>query len=365
MNLARLRENRVALHAISTGAGAELQRELWAEPGASAYFSGASFPYGENETTELLGFRPERFCAGDTALDLASAAYMKVATHDDRAPVGIGLTASVASHAVHRGEHRVHCAVLTTSVALVASAVLEKRTGKLARRADDATCAALALATLGQAFGEPGPAHDATELATARFFERPYFDALGRRHAHALPEPFALLPGAFDPPHAAHLAIADEVERNHGFPVVFEIAAAPPHKPPLGAQALLRRARLLRGRRVLVTRGEALYIEKARRFPGVPLVLGADALHRMLDPKWGPSIGAMLDEFRALGTTFYVSSRVVAGEHLTAQNVLERHHVEGAHRALFVELATCSALSSTELRKRYRRTSPNTRPPST
>src|SRR5271170_7271281 len=109
----KLKEAGVSIHVIATGGGAGLQQELWSVPGSSAYLSGASFPYAPEEQEELLRFMPEHFCSQEAAIDLASAAYMKAYRFGGKKPVGIGLTASVASSVEHRGEHRVFVCIMT------------------------------------------------------------------------------------------------------------------------------------------------------------------------------------------------------------------------------------------------------------
>ena len=69
--------------------------------GSSAYLSGATFPYAPEEQEELLGFMPEHFCSREAAVDLASAAYMKAYRFGGKKPVGVGITASVASEKEH------------------------------------------------------------------------------------------------------------------------------------------------------------------------------------------------------------------------------------------------------------------------
>jgi nicotinamide mononucleotide (NMN) deamidase PncC len=349
---AQLRSANISIHAICTGAGAGLQRQLWSEPGASAWLSGASFPYSEQETVDVLGFKPERFCSEETAIDLASAAYMKAYVFGGKAPVGIGLTASVATAEAHRGDHRCHVCVVTDTDVIVGSETLRKSTGKSARESDDARCSRLAMDVLERAVLDH--VHDSWPVAkaTARFLGRPYFDPFGHRCAGVPFERFALMPGAFNPPHEGHAEMAAEVEREHKLPVVFHVSASAPNKPALSVQELLKRAKLLRGHPVLFTRGEALYIEKARRFEGTPIVMGVDALERMLDHRWGPEVKPMLCEFAQLGTGFYVAPRVIGSKRVDLQEVLDRCGVEPELKALFTELGACSDKSSTEIRRR-------------
>jgi nicotinamide mononucleotide (NMN) deamidase PncC len=337
----------VSLHVAATGAAAGVQGRLWERAGASAFLSGCSFPYAAEETAELLGFAPERLCSEETAIDLASAAYMKAYRLGGKAPVGLGVTCAVATNRERRGAERAHVCVIARSVVRVAKLELEPGT---LRAVAGAACDEAALALLGGALGLGAPAGgagtDGTSSALARFLGRPYLAPDGSRHAGRPEGRAALMPGAFNPPHEGHLGIASEVEREHGLPVIFHVTANAPHKAPLSVQELLERAKLLRGERALFTRGEALYIEKARRFPGTPLVMGADALLRMLDPKWGPEVPAMLAELAALGTTFFVSPR----DGITVDACFARFGLGSEFRGLFTELSGAYASSSTSLR---------------
>jgi hypothetical protein len=105
--------------------------------------------------------------------------------------------------------------------------------------------------------------------------------------------------------------MARAVEAMTGDRPVWWITAEPPHKPAVPFAELLARATRLRGHDTLFSRGDPLYIDKARRYPGCAFVIGTDALARMLDPKWGPSVSALVDEFRRLETRFYVTSEAV------------------------------------------------------
>ncbi len=105
------------IYIVTTGAGAGAQERLWRTPGCSASFAGAAFPYAQDQIDDLLGFEPEQYCSEATAVDLATAAYYRAWVPGAEA-VGIGLTGSVASVKPHRGNHRIHAAVMTGDGAL-------------------------------------------------------------------------------------------------------------------------------------------------------------------------------------------------------------------------------------------------------
>ena len=356
----------VNIHVIATGAGANIQNELWSVPGSSAYLSGSSFPYAPEEQEETLGFMPDHFCSEIASVDLAMAAYMKAYKFAGKKPVGLGLTASVASEKIHKGDHRIYATIITDDRVHSFETVLKKGSGAVIRKLDGSIADDLAFFMLVDALGvSPFNSEctaidfrtykDNTELARSRFFERPYFSANGKRSAQ-LPNSkhWALMSGAYNPPHEGHFGIANQVWEDFAHKTVFEITAEPPHKDGLSIQEMLKRAKSLKGYDALFTRKEPFYLDKARKFPGMPLVMGADAMLRMLDPKWGLNIIEMFKEFKRLGTKLYVSGRSVNGERTSNEDILETVSSELA--PLYVELTeTINGhwdFSSTEIRNR-------------
>lgn len=357
----KLKEANVSIHVIATGAGASLQQSLWEVPGSSAYLSGASFPYAPEEQAELLGFMPEHFCSAEAAVDLASAAYMKAYNFGGKSPVGLGLTATVASEKEHRGDHRLFFCIMTDDTVKVFSHKLIKDRGEYARILDGGACDSLAFNTLLKELNiyhyDPQlDFKDATDLATERFFARPFFTATGERLAQVPSNlDYALMSGAFNPPHPGHFGPAEVVRGDYHKDTVFEITARPPHKEALTVQQCLQRSKMLRGHHRLFTVANPYYIDKARAYPGVPLVLGADAMVRMLDPKWGLDTKATLQEFYDLGTDLYVVGRDVEGEFTTMEDIANGMILKD-ERQLFLNVAKSVQgrwdLSSTEIRNK-------------
>jgi hypothetical protein len=99
--VARVRDEAVAqVYLVCTGAGAGLQQLVWSVPGVSSFLVGASFPYATNAIDEFIGFTPERYSSEATAVDMASAAFLRAGGGPNA--VGIAVTAKVAS-IEHRG----------------------------------------------------------------------------------------------------------------------------------------------------------------------------------------------------------------------------------------------------------------------
>jgi hypothetical protein len=362
-----LKEAGVSIHVIATGAGAGIINQLWSVPGSSAYLSGYSFPYAPEEQQELLGFMPEHFCSQEAAIDLASAAYMKAYKFGGKKPVGVGLTATVASEKEHHGDHRVYCCVMTDNKINLLYYPIQKGRGATYRLLDGEMCDDFALFALIDILGlglnridKNIQYIDATELARSQFFKRPFFTANGKRieapssHEEYSLDYTALMSGAFNPPHDGHFGIVDAMWRDHGMQVVFETTANPPHKAALTVQELLKRAKLLQGHDRLFTQNLPLYLDKARAFPGVPLVMGADAALRLLDPKWGQDPLETFRELDKLGTKLYIVGRNIDGKFVNRASIFKQvpDEISGFYLRNTMDVEGKWDISSTELRNK-------------
>lgn len=353
----------VNIHVVATGAGAGLQKLLWEVPGSSAYLSGCSFPYDQDEQEELLGFMPEHFCSEEAAVDLASAAYMKAYKFGGKLPIGVGIAASVASTEIHRGDHRIHVCVITNDFVRSAEVVLEKGVGEEKRTQDGEASDSLGFhLMMNTIFDTTSPLlkehKDTSAVARDRFMARPFFAANGKRLAKLPDERYALYPGAYNPPHEGHFGVAKAAMDDYNYKAVFEVTAEPPHKDALTVQQLLQRAKLLRGYDRLFTAKLPFYLDKARVYQKKPLILGADAMVRMLDPKWGLDAGEMFAAFYDFGTKLFVASREVDGVMTTCDEILDDiktkfpFKVWASARIVMKPLNGEWNISSTELRKK-------------
>ncbi len=371
----------------ATGAGAGIQDRLWRVPGISKVLVGCAFPYAPEETDAFLGFTPEKYASAETAVDLAMEAYKRAYKPGGAPAVGVGVTASVTSTHAHRGDHRVFAAYFNDTECRVYSCTLQKSevhkkvaAGELVdqgeidhqitlqREIDGKLVDQLGLTTLLRAFqlvtfGDGGlgevTVDDACALAQERLFAHPYFRADGRREAESdLSKHTVLFPGAFNPPHIGHSGAAEEV-RGHGLNVVFSTTVDPPHKDALTTAQILQRAKLMRGQDMLFTRGDPLYVDKAKRFYNRAFIIGVDALIRMFDCKWGTDIPTLLHTFERYNTRFYVAPRLVNGKFMHLDDITipdpkrdgERMHLH-TMREMFTGLAGRWDISSSELRAR-------------
>jgi len=312
------------VYVAATGAGAGIQNTLWRVPGCSSFLVGTAFPYAKADTDEFLGYELESYCSAEAAVAFATEAYRRAVVGGEGPAIGLGVVAAVGTIRKLKGGSRFHIAVMTDEGCSVLThniVTAHESYGTLPeagywRRIHGDKCDRKALRVLLETAGvleEREALNDAQALATDLLFAHPYFRADRVRTQEPQPCDLTVFPGAFNPPHAGHFGMVDEVERgnhsNRNNSVAFHITADPPHKAALTVQELLRRLPALRGRNVLFSRGDALYIDKARRRPSCCIIIGADALDRTMDPSWGPAIEPMIQEFRSLFVRFLVFGR--------------------------------------------------------
>lgn len=306
-----LLDRNVFVYVAAAGAGAGIQQTLWATPGASSYLAGAEFPYSKSAMEGFIGYPAEKSVSMRTAIDMAIASYLKACAGcpADKSPVGLGVTVSVATIKMHRGAHRICIAAISKQ--RVHGFELEIEKLDASGRAHDGELvdnyALTALLDVTDPNPNPITRYFPNEISEADFqraiADRPWFTRAGKRSPEPV-EPITLFPGAFNPVHDGHLACTNES-------TIFQITTRPPHKEALPVHEQLKRVAEIRrnGRDVLLLEDAGPYLEKARRFPDSTIVLGPDAVQRMLDPKWGYETIPLLKELRYLKITFNVTYR--------------------------------------------------------
>jgi hypothetical protein len=345
--VAKLRDAGRPIFVAATGAGAGLQNILWSMPGSSAFLEGAAFTYSMNQLEGFVGLEVDGACSRETAILMALEAHGRAGGDiGKQEAIGLGLTATVATTREHRGDHRVHIATVSKEGCHVYSAIFEKAMAD--RLGEGFCCDVMGLNALLRVADLPIVPfyHSRIDAYTDDTAEPLDLLAAWTYARSSLPaQRDILFPGAFNPLHEGHVGIADEVEKLTKRQVVFALEASMPHKPPLSFAELLRRrvnTNAAGGRQLVITHGEPLYVDKAKRFD-CDLVMGADALHRMLDPKWGPSVPQIIAEFSRLGTKVFVSDR--DGFRMADSPVAT------AHPEIFQRLTQTWSQSSTAIRQ--------------
>ncbi len=320
------------IYIAATGAGAGAQNEIWKTPGCSSYFAGATFPYGEDQLEEFIGYRPAKFTHPDVAIEMAMVAYQKTWNGPGCDAVGIGCTASVATNRLRKGDYVAYIARCDSSGVWLHKMQLDALEGAANRRyhGEDVDDAIVSIAGDLEECSEL--LIDVTPSAIHLLLAQPYFSSEGKRfpeseftsqvvqYATDSTEKVcrSLYPGAFNPAHEGHLSIAKRTNS------VFNIEINPPHKGQLSVADILQRLKCLKHHDTILTNGCPLYLDKSVRFNNHPIVLGADAFIRMLDPKWGPEPKAMLEKFSQNGTRLMVFGREIEGKWVSADEAISR-----------------------------------------
>lgn len=335
-----LQDSNVALYAVTAGAGTGLQDRLWMTPGTSRWLVGCRFLYAPGDTADFLGYAPDKFVSRDAAIALAVEALRRTAIDDAvrvragkpaRRAIGLAVTAAVASLSAppRRGGCRVHLALATVKGVTHAEIALAAGEGEVMRAhhnimIDDAACILLERA-LGWDFRWrwPGGVEDVPDAdVRAVVMTQPVFHR-GHRGLDKDVESMALYPGAFNPIHAGHVSVCNSVCNS-----AYTICLDSPHKvnPPV-TEIITRIARIQvtdPGRPVVLTTGDPLFIDKARRRPRGELVLSVDAFDRLLDPRWGVPVGELIKEFIRCDAMIHVASRTVDGVTETMDGCIDR-----------------------------------------
>ncbi len=368
--LESIRDAGIHIFVAATGAGAGIQQDLWSTPGISKVLVGAQFPYAGKETDEFLGFHPAKYVSEDTAIEMASAAYIRakaVAGVHGKA-VGLGLTASTSTNYDKRSPNEVYAAVVGDTGCWVRHVVLiDDHIPGLERHYHGQECDGLGLGMLQYAVtgkdcvswtrGEQ--VRDCTARVEELFWDHPVFMPTGQR-LEALPKDHCIFPGTFNPPHEGHHDMAERTEFWEYMQVVYEINVDSPHKGDLSAVECLARAAYFKAdryqapRSLRFTKGMPLFTDKVKAGGfEAQFIMGSDTLERILDPKWGPSTEQVLETFMEYDTVIHVFDRWTKNEDGTMRFIEAMalvNSLDKRYHDRFNYRGTSKSISSTDIR---------------
>lgn len=389
--------HRVIVH--RTGSTGGLDQWLWV-PGASRYLDDVAFTYRQEATSELVGreIHPP-FVSEDVAIQMAAGAYeraFKFASQGGdayRPIIAVGVTSAVATNRKRAGDDRAFICVRTGAGFYLVDVQMDKaadsQDARDLRREEQATMIDfIVLNVILWAAGEPQIPFSVDGFESLQFtlvgegqvvvrpqridkdpadiFDQVFWASRDAMHPSGAATPIdrvdwkshCLLPGSFNPLHFGHLAIAQWMERETGRRVVFQISQHHPIKRDLAFDEGELRRRLLQFRfrhPIVVTRFEGLYFDKARRFPGAHILMGADALINMLNPQYyiGGEEGLRreLQECLDRETIFWVVDRECDGVTRSLTNI----PIPSGYESLFRHLAAVNVISSSEIRAQHQR----------
>lgn len=380
---------RVIVH--RTGSAGGLDRMLCV-PGASSFLDDVAFTYRREATVELVG-RPidPPFVRDDVAIQMAAAAYERASKFaaqggDSFRPIiAVGITSAVSTDRSRHGDDHAIICIRTGQGFFLVDVQMDKaadsQTARDSRREEQAELIDLiALNTILWAAGlsqvdvpaqglvsselEPGTEgnvvvrprridSDPKDIFDQMFW--PTCDASGTATPidHVDWSKYCLFPGSFNPLHYGHIEMARWMGYQTGLQVVFQISQHHPIKRELAFDEGELRRQLLQFRfrhPVVLTRFDGLYFEKARRFPGAHILMGADALLNMLDPRfYTDSMDGLHAELQMClenRAKFWVVDREVDGVVRSLQNV----EIPAGYSSVFSHLAAVNTISSSQIR---------------
>ena len=322
-----------------TGGGSRAIAELLERPGGSRVLLEALVPYSEAPLVDFLQATPEQFCSPRTARLMAMAAYqrgLRLARGGRQSPdhvgpphetrfIGLGCTASLASDRPKRGDHRVHVAYQTRDTTAEFSLVLAK--GARTRREEETVAATIILNAISEACGGLGHLELATRgderreerRATAELGQQELLHGerrqvvVGRTPILPAGTRRAIFPGAFNPLHDGHRAMARIAKERLGLPIEFELSIHNVDKPPLDYLEIRDRAEQFDQNETLWLTRAPTFEEKSRIFSEATFIVGADTIARIADASYyGGSHRGMLaaiDRIAERGGRFLVFGR--------------------------------------------------------
>ncbi len=317
---------------VVAGGGALLLADLLTVPGASATVLDAQVPYSAAALAQFIGAAPEQSCSIAAACDIAMAGFLRaqvLTTGGDHASeashcFGFGCTASLATTSPKRGEHRAHMALQTTRQTRTWSITLAK--GARDRLGEERLIADLALRALAESFDiddrigldlMAGETIDTDHVTAPAEWGDVLLDRAQAAPIHQSTQPTVLFPGAFNPLHDGHRAMARHAQRVLGVPVAFEICINNVDKPRLNYLTLQHRLNQFDASTPLWITNTATFVEKARRFPRVQFIVGVDTLSRIGLAKYYDDdpqrLAEAIGEIGDLGCRFLVFGRTTRG----------------------------------------------------
>ena len=310
-----------------TGGGSLLLSDLLTEPGASATLLAASVPYATTALTQLIGKNPHRSSSAGTARALAMAAWQQARA---LAPAqgqlfGFGCTAALATNRPKRGAHRAHLAVQTLGTTNTLSFVFDK--SDTDREREETKIVELAYLLLQETLAiqlgasdehasQPEDLSNTISKSPAppnwqALYNGKVGKVLASANTKAPRQPTLLMPGSFNPLHNGHMAMAAYASTRYAQPVDFELSVHNVDKPSLDYADLQLRTQQFADHTLWLT-GLPTFLDKAREFPGVTFLVGADTALRIGQTKYYRSESAMhaaIEEMASLETQYLVFGR--------------------------------------------------------
>jgi hypothetical protein len=168
----------------------------------------------------------------------------------------------------------------------------------------------------------------------------------------------AILPGAFNPIHEGHRRLRQAAEQFLACRVLYELSVFNVDKPALAENEVASRLQRIEDAPVLLTQA-ALFVDKARLFPGCWFVVGYDTAERLLSPEYyghdRNQRDAALEQLSVLKTRFLVAGRLDSSSARAGFQTCDQLDLASEWNSMFTRLPESAFrvdVSSTHIRHR-------------
>jgi nicotinamide mononucleotide (NMN) deamidase PncC len=314
----------------TAGGGASAISSLLDVAGASNTVLSASVPYHQDELSQYLGGTPDQACSSATARALAMTAWQRARQIEDEVPVfGIGFTAALATNRMRRGDDRCFLAIQSRDETSLTEIIFDKT--NRTRAEEEQLCCALIVGAMAESLGIEAryQSHfrESDTFIHSRQIAPESWQAvmLDKVHSTTADNPPAIVfPGAFNPIHDGHIAMAKYAQQRLGKDVCMELSIYNVDKPPLDYIEMQSRLTGMQEWPLSFTKAPT-FVEKCRIFPGATFMVGTDTLIRISDKKYyndsADKCITALKEINAMGNRFLVFGRQSSAGFTTLQDL--------------------------------------------
>lgn len=352
------------------GAGVDALAWLHAVAGSSRTVLEAVDCYSPTSMQELLGFEPDKFVSATVSQTLAAKALArsKKLNQSGMPCLGLSCTASIATDYKKRGLHQACISVADNLGTSTYQLILEK--GARNRDEEEALVSQLVIKVLADTCHIDMPALNLrpNDKLSLTHQVNPLFEGLLKaeiawlsispeaqlKSGDTLPQK-AMLSGAFNPLHAGHITLSEQVAQQIGQPVSFELPLVNAEKAPIDLTIAMQRARQFIGKAEVLFSCAPLFYQKAEIFPQSIFVIGADTALRLVEPRFYDSseekMLASFDKIREKSCRFIVAGRLIKDEFIDLSDIAIPKKIAGLFEALPEEDFRMD-ISSSQIRNR-------------
>ncbi|MDA9676059.1 cytidylyltransferase [Pseudomonadota bacterium] len=321
---------------VSSGGGTDAISALLRVPGASKSVLEAYVPYAKESLDYYLLKKPDKYCSEDTTLSIAAKAFSaakKIDPNEHPSKIlGVGITASLATDYLKKGEHKFFIAIQTHAYSKSFSYAFKK--GELSRSQEEEVVTNHIIKAIASSCGIDTNLGETEYLTVSTIAAKKNwiklvdnkidFDSSSSRF------PELIFPGSFNPFHSGHAAMSKLAQDKTGLGLAYEICVQNADKPPLSYHEIQRTLAQFEGKHDWVLTKAGKFTDKAALFPNSVFVIGADTLTRILDEKFYLSREDMLtqlDLFNSHNINFLVFGRKIKSNFIDLGSVHIPLHV--------------------------------------